>query len=594
MTAAARVAAVVGCGRAKEGKVGWAIGHAHAEGWRVADPAIRLVGVDPSAENLVAFGRAFGLAADDLFPSTEAMYASVAPDFVSVCTWVGLHAALVMEAAGRGVRGIVCEKPMASDVGEIRRMVAACEEAGARLAIAHQRRYDPVFAAARELIRKGAIGDGLSLEARVADDWDMLEWTVHWFDMASYLFDAGPLSVLAGIAHTGQRRYDHAVEDRSIAFLEYPGGRQAVFISGPQNPTRDDIVIRGSGGVLRIGSSLALLTDRGATIQPVDAPRISAFGSLMTDVLRVAGTADPMACGVEACAIATEVAFAAHESARTMRTVTLPLTTQFAPLEIVQTQPRLDLPDGRIVVLADNHYGSGGPEGLVETLETLTGRRPDVLEATGSLAPPNLADAAVVLLYHTQATRDPETEATLTAWVEAGRPLLLVHGALGAWPAWEAYGRWACRIWVWGDGGSEHAMEPAELRVVPNRDFGTPWAVASLPRDEVYIHLAPTAEAHDLVTASNSEGTVPAAWTAVEHPNVGAWAPGHRRDSWGVPAMRDGLAHLMRACLAGTRRPGSPRRAGPTQYTTHLMSEAPPFCRAADRESCRPGGGLLS
>jgi hypothetical protein len=94
-------------------------------------------------------------------------------------------------------------------------------------------------------------------------------------------------------------------------------------------------------------------------------------------------------------------------------------------------------------------------------------------------------------------------------------------------------------------------MEPTELRVVPNAGFGALWAVATLPRDEVYVKLAPTGEANDLVTATITEGTVPAAWTAVEHPNVGSWTPGHRYDSWQVPAMQDGLAHLIRACLAG-------------------------------------------
>jgi hypothetical protein len=92
-------------------------------------------------------------------------------------------------------------------------------------------------------------------------------------------------------------------------------------------------------------------------------------------------------------------------------------------------------------------------------------------------------------------------------------------------------------------------MEPAELRVVPDHGFGSLWAVAMLPRDEVYTHLLATTEALDLVTATITEGTVPAAWTAVAYPNVGSWTPGHRYDSWQVPAMQDGLAHLIRACV---------------------------------------------
>src|SRR5262249_3959966 len=157
-----------------------------------------------------------------LFSSTQALYAAMKPDFVSVCTWPPLHAPMTIEAAQRGARGIICEKPMALDGGEIRQMREACEKAGARLAIAHQRRYEPHLQRARQILQGGEIGGDFVLEARVADGWDMFSWTVHWFDMANFLLDDMPASVLGGVDHTGQRRYQHAVENAAIAFVEYP------------------------------------------------------------------------------------------------------------------------------------------------------------------------------------------------------------------------------------------------------------------------------------------------------------------------------------------------------------------------------------
>jgi len=106
-------AAVIGCGKFNPGKEGWAIGHTHAEAYMLANPSIRLLGVDPNPENLAAFGKRFGVVAEDLFASTEALYAALTPDVVSVCTWPKLHAEQVIEAAMNGVRGILCEKPMA-------------------------------------------------------------------------------------------------------------------------------------------------------------------------------------------------------------------------------------------------------------------------------------------------------------------------------------------------------------------------------------------------------------------------------------------------------------------------------------------------
>lgn len=37
---------------------------------------------------------------------------------------------------------------------------------------------------------------------------------------------------LAGIDHTGERRYGHAVENAAIVQALYPEDRQAVFLSG--------------------------------------------------------------------------------------------------------------------------------------------------------------------------------------------------------------------------------------------------------------------------------------------------------------------------------------------------------------------------
>ena len=40
---------------------------------------------------------------------------------------------------------------------------------------------------------------------------------------------------MAGLDHTGQRRYRHSVEDASVVFADYPEHRQAIFITGPDN-----------------------------------------------------------------------------------------------------------------------------------------------------------------------------------------------------------------------------------------------------------------------------------------------------------------------------------------------------------------------
>ena len=63
-----KTAAVIGCGKYREGdKHGWAIGHAHAQGFVDAFPGVELCGVDIDPENLASFGKRFGVPDERLF-----------------------------------------------------------------------------------------------------------------------------------------------------------------------------------------------------------------------------------------------------------------------------------------------------------------------------------------------------------------------------------------------------------------------------------------------------------------------------------------------------------------------------------------------
>jgi myo-inositol 2-dehydrogenase / D-chiro-inositol 1-dehydrogenase len=105
------------------------------------------------------------------------------------------HAALAL-AAGKGV---FCEKPMADSVDGALAVVELVHEMGAPFQIAFQRRYDPGYARAKELILCGAIGKPEMFRAISCDHtppplafaqtsgglfWDL---GVHDFDAARFL-----------------------------------------------------------------------------------------------------------------------------------------------------------------------------------------------------------------------------------------------------------------------------------------------------------------------------------------------------------------------------------------------------------------------
>ncbi len=555
-------AAVIGCGRPgspQGGKVGWGIAYAHAEGYRDAFPDVTLHAVDPNADNLAAFGLAHGIPASRLFASTEALYDTIVPDAVSICTWPPLHVPQAIDAARRGVKAIAVEKPLGVDGYQIHELIGVTRATGARVAVAHQRRYEPWFVKARELIQQAVIGDRLVIEARVGDDWDMLSWTVHWFDMANFLFDAQPQWILAGLDHQNQHRYGHAVEQASIVLAHYDEHRQAMFITGPPALPHAGVTVRGDRGMLVIEPHLKLWTTDGYRQVTCDAmPFAHTFAALLSDLWQ-SSPDRPCRCDLLQCAPATLMAFAAHESARTQRRVAWPLQTWFAPLEVMQHPPVYgEVTPLRIALLADGHQqwprvSMSGREGLRDALESL-GHHVTVLDAAADLADNALDEADALVLYHTQQQARASHRAVVGPWFESGRPVVVSHCGIGAYADWPQFRRWIGRYWVWSGEASppsRHPHVPCTIRVDDAQRFPVPWREAWLPTDEMYQGLGEASLVRVLATAVSPDGQEQAyAWQVIEHPHVVGWLPGHRRDMFALEATRDGLAAALQLAVA--------------------------------------------
>lgn len=122
-----------------------------------AHPRTQLVaGASRSRETLERFRRQRGVAA--VYGDYQRLLREEQPDIVSIATQAPLHAEMVIAAAEAGVKGIYCEKAMATSLAECDAMIAACRKRGAVLIINHQRRWEARYRALKKIVDEGEIG----------------------------------------------------------------------------------------------------------------------------------------------------------------------------------------------------------------------------------------------------------------------------------------------------------------------------------------------------------------------------------------------------------------------------------------------------
>ena len=148
------------------------------------------------------------------------------------------HARLVEEAASAG-KHVFVEKPFVLHVPDGQRAIAACERAGVRLAVGHQRRYQRGHRELKRLIEAGGLGQILQIEGNFSYDsglrLDLSGWRadpaespagamtglgVHHADTLQYLL--GPVKRLSAMSRSLHPR--NPLDDVTGVLLEFEGG----------------------------------------------------------------------------------------------------------------------------------------------------------------------------------------------------------------------------------------------------------------------------------------------------------------------------------------------------------------------------------
>ena len=192
-------------------------------------------------------------------------------DVITICTPSGLHAEMAIDAMQAG-KHVIVEKPMALDLADAGRMIAAAEATGRKLCVVLQNRYNPPMQELRAIVDSGVLGRLLLGTATVRwyrpqeyyeDGWHgtwamdggaLMNQSIHHIDALQWLLGA-PESVFTFSATLAHRM---EAEDVGVASIRFRNGALATVegstVTYPEN-MEGSVAIFGEYGSLKVGGT---------------------------------------------------------------------------------------------------------------------------------------------------------------------------------------------------------------------------------------------------------------------------------------------------------------------------------------------------
>jgi len=211
------------------------------------------------------------------FTNVEGLRAVVPLDFVDICTRTASHLPLTLWALEHGYH-VLCEKPVALDRDEARRVADAARRHGRVVVPCHQHRHNPVWRQVQQWLADGVIGRWHLAEIDVyrsgADRGSVSDGTPwrglagesrggilldHGTHLLYQLLDAGGIPSHVR-AWTGRlRQFDYDVEDSALLTFEYPNRMAKLFLTWAARHRENRLRFVGDRGSIEwVGGTLRL------------------------------------------------------------------------------------------------------------------------------------------------------------------------------------------------------------------------------------------------------------------------------------------------------------------------------------------------
>jgi len=251
---------IIGAGR---------IGKIHAFNLYRFFPEIEISGIaDVKFEN--ARKLAEEVEAKSFFEDPKLLINDPNTDAILICSSTDTHAELIIESAKAG-KDIFCEKPIALDIESIDEVLSEVGRSNVKLFVGFNRRFDPNFRKAKELISNGKIGKPHILKITSRDPEPppieyvkvsggiFSDMTIHDFDMARYLINdeieeiyaSGSVLINEEIARFGD-------VDTAIITLKFKSGAIGVIDNSRKAIYGYDqrVEVLGSDGIIMVNNKL--------------------------------------------------------------------------------------------------------------------------------------------------------------------------------------------------------------------------------------------------------------------------------------------------------------------------------------------------
>jgi 1,5-anhydro-D-fructose reductase (1,5-anhydro-D-mannitol-forming) len=313
----------------------WVIGAIRAAGGEVA----AVMSSDP--ERVKRFAKENGIATSTT--SLEDLLGS-GVDAVYISTTNELHCPQTVAAAAAG-KHVLCEKPLALNLADARRMVEACRTAGVQMGTNHHLRNAATHRALRAAIKEGRIGrplfarvfhavylpphlQGWRITTPAAGAGVILDITVHDADALRFVLDDEPAEVIALSQSSGMAA--EGIEDGVMGSVRFRSGLIAQFHDAFTTKfATTGFEIHGAEGSLiatncmtqRPIGDVLLRTAKGEEILPLDHENLY-VRALRAFHAAIEGQGAPSATGEDGVR-SMALALAAAEAAGTGRAVTV-------------------------------------------------------------------------------------------------------------------------------------------------------------------------------------------------------------------------------------------------------------------------------